>query len=414
MTTSILPSRYKINGLLDSKNEVMNNIEKICNACGTFMTYDIHQGLWSVVINKAESTVSKHFDDSNIIGPIQVNGTSLLNLYNSVRVEFPLRDTADGTDFVQVTIPEVDRLANEPDNTMTLRLDVCNEPVQAEIIGLIELKQSRIDQIVTFKSDYSTLSLNAGDVITITNDIYQFNAKPFRVITLNEVDDADGSIKIEVTALAYDANVYDTSDLGRYIRSDRNGIKTIGAIGQPIVPQLYVFEQNVRPGIKVEATVPSGVVESMELWLSTNGTDYTQVGTEVPVGGGAFTAGDTVLFDYDKLSANSIWVKVRGMNSTTTGPFSDAATFVGFVPVQTTDAVSNNTSVLDDSGNILPMLGLSAMLALLNGLINGDTGPNSIIDTANLSTSDTWDGSHKFVQSTAPTTAVSGDIWFKI
>lgn len=414
MTTSILPSRYKINGLLDSKSEVMSNIEKICNSCGTFMTYDIHSGLWSVVINKAESTVTKHFDNSNIVGAIQVNGTSLLNLYNSVRVEFPLRDTADGMDFVQVTIPEADRLANEPDNTMTLRLDMCNEPVQAEIIGLIELKQSRIDQVITFTSDYSTLSLNAGDIITVTNDIYQFNAKPFRVITLNEVDDDAGTIKIQITALAYDANVYDTSDLGRYIRSDRNGIKTIGAIGQPIVPQIYVFEQSVRPGIKVEAVVPSGVVETMELWLSTDGTNFTQIGTEYPENATAFTAGDIVLFDYDKLSANSIWVKVRGMNSTTSGPFSDTAVYVGFVPVQTTDAISNNTSVLDDSGNILPLLGTAAMLALLNGLINGDTGPNSIIETANLSTDDTWDGAHKFVQSTAPATAVSGDIWFKI
>lgn len=379
MTTSTLPARYKINGLLDTKDPVFDNIEKICNACGTFMTYDIHEGKWSVIINKAETTIAKAFDDSNIVGAIQVNGTSVLNLYNSVRVEYPLRDTADGTDFVSVEIPAGDRYANEPDNVLQIRLDMCNEPVQAEIIGLIELKQARIDQIITFQSDYSTLNLNAGDLITVTNDIYQFSAKQFRVITLKEIDSDDGSIRIEVTALAYDANVYDTSDLGRYIRSDRNGIKGIGAIGQPDLPVIYEFEVDVRPRITVEAVVPSGIVESMELWYSSDNTNFTLVGTEYPVGGVSFNPGDTVTFDYDKIPSSNIYVKIRGMNSTTTGPWSTTASFLSYVPVQTTDAVTDNTSLIDSGAPLATLLGLPLLLKALDSFLNGNQNMGNVV-----------------------------------
>lgn len=385
MTTSTLPARYKINGLLDTKRPVMENLEKICNACGTFMTYDIHQGLWGVVINKTEATVAKAFTDANIIGPVQVQGTSILNLYNKVRVEFPLRDTADGTDFIEIEIPSGDRYPNEPDNVLQIRLEMCNEPVQAEIIGLIELKQSRIDQIVTFETDYSTLNLNAGDIISVTHDLYQFSAKQFRVITLKEVDGDDGSIRIEVTALAYDANVYDTSDLGRYIRSDRNGIRGIGSIGQPNEPTLTVYDQVARPGIEVEAVVPSGIVESMELWLSSDNSNFKLIATEYPTGGGTFNSGDTVVFDYDALDGQNIYVKVRGMNSTTTGPFSTVDSFLGYVPKQTTDAVGNSTDVTDSSGNsLLGTLSASALIALIKGLMEDNaSGSGSLYNGFN-------------------------------
>jgi hypothetical protein len=363
MATSVLPARYKINGILDTKVPVMSNLETLCNSCGSFMSYDIHTGEWSVVINTTGSSV-KLFNNSNIIGPIQVSGTSLQNLYNRVRVEFPLRDTSDGTDYIEIVIPDEDRYPNEPDNTLQITLQMCNEPVQATIIGLIELKQSRIDQIVTFISDYSTLSLNAGDIITVTNDIYQFSAKPFRIISLKEVDTESGSIQIEITALAYDSNVYSTADLGRFIRTDRNGIVGIGSISAPITPVIYSFAQDVRPGIVIETVVPAGIVESMEFWVSTDNTNFVLVGTEVPTGGGTFASGDTVTLEYNQVASSNYFVKTRGMNSTTAGPFSPVVSLIAFVPVQTTAAIKDGSTTLLNSsgGSLATALGIATLV----------------------------------------------------
>jgi hypothetical protein len=350
----------------------MENLESICVACGTFLSYDVQQGKWAVIINRVGSAVA-NFNDSNILGPIQVNGTGLRDLYNSVTVEYPLRDTVDETDFVTVSIPALDRFANEPDNELKINMSMCNEPVQAQLLALIELKQSRIDQIVTFNTDYSMLSLNAGDIISVTNTLYGFSSALFRVITLKEVDSDDGSIQIEITALQYDANVYSTADLTRYIRSDRNGITGIGAIAQPIAPVLYVFNQDQRPGIQVEAVVPAGIIERMELWLSPDGSSYNWIQNFLAPPGGTLTPGDTVLFDYDSLDSQNIYVKVRGMNSTTAGPFSVADSFLSFVPQQITAAVNANTGVLSSGSNILTTVTLTTLLSALNSLIRDNS-----------------------------------------
>lgn len=371
MTTSILPARYKINGLINTDRDVMENMEQLCLACGSFLSYDLHAGKWAVIINQAGNSV-RSFDNSNIIGPIQVNGTSLNDLYNAVSIEYPLRDTVDQTDFVQVAIPVGDRYDNEPDNVLKISMNMMNEPVQAEILALIQLKQSRIDQVITFQSDYSVLNLNAGDIISVTNDIYQFNAKPFRIISLREVDTDSGAIQIEITALAYDANVYDISDLGRYIRSDRNGIKSIGALGTPLQPVIYIYAQDRRPGMQVEAVVPSGIVESMELWLSSDNSTFNLIVTLSAPPGQPFTAGSTVLFDYDQLESQNIYVKVRAVNATTTGPFSAVRSFLSFVPQQITDVIGQTSKIQESNGTISPLLiTMPLLLSLLDGLNAG-------------------------------------------
>ena len=377
-TASVLPARYKINGLIDTGQNVMQNLTALATSAGTFIGYDVHEGKWSVIINRASSSV-KSFNDTNIVGAMQVNGTGLDELYNSVTIEFPLRDTADAMDIIKISIPAGDRNPNEPDNDLQIRLDQVNEPVQAEIIGLIELKQARLDMIVTFDADYTAVSVNAGDVIDITNTVYGWTGKLFRVITMEEIDDEVGNLYFRLTCLEYDANVYDTSDIGRYIRQDSTGIKAIGAIGTPAVPTIYNFTYDQRPGLLLEAVAPTGVVENIEFWLSTNGTDYTLIGTVPPEGGGTFSSGDSITLDYDQVDNANYYVKVRGMNSTTTGPFSTAAVLSAFTPVQITGAIGPNSDVVNSSNqSLLGLLGSNVLIALIKQLMeDGNVAPGN-------------------------------------
>ena len=64
-----LADRYQINGLLDTARPVMENIEKLCSAAGSWLSYDIHEGKWGVVINTTGTSVAS-FDDTNILGSI--------------------------------------------------------------------------------------------------------------------------------------------------------------------------------------------------------------------------------------------------------------------------------------------------------------------------------------------------------
>lgn len=376
-----LDARYSINGVISTDKTVLQNLETLAGAAGSWISYDIHDGKWSVVINQAGSSIFS-FNDSNIIGSIAVGGTGLTDLYNSVNVQFPHIDLNDELDYVSVTIPAEDRNANEPDNQLQIQYDILNDPVQAELLGLIELKQSRVDKTIRFTTDFSALGLKAGDLIDITSSIYGFTNKVFRIIEISESDSEEGNIYLDITALEYDANVYSNDDITRYARSNSTGIVTIGAIGIPGTPTVNKFESNARPRIVAESTSPTGIVEAMEFWLTTDvppavtddaNRSYSLLRTVYPVTGNTFAFGETVTLDYDNLNASNFLIKTRGINKDTSGPFSTPTGTVFYAPVQTTNAVDANTIVSDGAGgNLLSALALTTLLGNLDKLFNSN------------------------------------------
>jgi len=173
---------------------------------------------------------------------------------------------------------------------------------------------------------------------------------------------------------------------------------------------------------------------------------YNLLGTVSPSVGNVFTFGSQVDFEFAGTLANTFYVKTRGINSQTAGLFSNVAT-TSYTPVQVPDALNDNTEVLNGSGtNILSTLGVSALLALLNGLFQGNTttgsswgnalassqaGVSSIVAGSNISISNStgvvtisstgtggsslWQGAARYVSSTEPTGSFNnGDVWFKV
>ena len=370
-----LADRYQINGLIDTANPVLQNAEAILSAAGSWLSYDSHLGQWGIVINRVDAPVAA-FDNSNIIGSISVNGTGLTELYNEVKVEFPHKELKDSADFYNIQVPTAaipadwtafSRNANEPDNVLNLTYDIINEPIQAQMLGLIELKQSRLDRVIQFTTDYSYYNIKAGDIVTVTNDLFGFNAQEFRVITVREQQGEEAALQLAITALEYNATVYSIADLYRFTRSDANGIITIGSIGQPGTPIVNKVETDARPRLLISSTAPTGIVEGLEYWLTTDvgipedaNRSYTLIGVRRPEGGGVFTSGTSVTLEYTTSSGNFL-VKTRGFNTQTVGLFSTPSGLIEFAPVQTTDLITEETSVAG-------LLGTLAVTTLLNTL----------------------------------------------
>jgi hypothetical protein len=220
MSTTI-SGLFNINGVVSTDKSVMQNVNMLANAVGCWVTYDIAVGKWSVVINRAGSSVAS-FNDGNIIGGINITGTGVSELYNAVTIQFPHKDLRDQTDYIDYELDPALRFPNELDNTLNISLDLINDPIQAEYIAVSELKQSRIDKVVTFRTDYTNLGLKAGDLIDVTNSHYGYTNKVFRITKMEE-DDAEGLV-IAITALEYDADVYSTAGLTRKIREKKTGI----------------------------------------------------------------------------------------------------------------------------------------------------------------------------------------------
>ena len=380
----VLQDRYQINGLLDTANPVLQNIEKVCNATASWLSYDNNEGKWGVIINKAGTSVAS-FNDNNILGTVSVSGTGLQDLKNSVKVEFARSELRDSADFVNIALTAGDYNANEIDNPLPLTYDIINEPVQAKLLGFIELKQSRVDKVIQFQSDFSYINLKPGDIIDVTDSRLTFSAKLFRIISISEVQEDGGALSVDITALEYDAGVY-ALDLDRYVVSDQDGIVAIGSIGTPGTPQVTEIEKDARPRIIVESTAPTGIVEGMEFWLTTDvgvaedsNRSYRLIATTRPTGGGTYGSGTTVTLDYDSLGTTNFIIKTRGINDVTVGPFSTPSGSVFFAPVQTTNAIDANTSMFDSSGGLLAGLALVQLAGKLLDLFGGDTG-SSLFD----------------------------------
>ena len=379
-----LPNRYQINGLVDTDENVLENAENLCSAAATWLTYDTQAGVWGVVINKAASSVAS-FSDANVLGSIGVGGTGLTDLYNSVKVEFPHRDLRDSSDFIKIEIPANERNANEPDNTLVITYDNINEAVQAELLGFIELKQSRVNLMVDFEVDYSYIGLKAGDVVDLTNSSLNFTSKLFRVITVTESQSDDG-ITLKISALEYDADVYSVISITRFTRSNADGIITIGSIGEPSIPQITKFENNARPRVQMESLSPTGVVEGMEFWLSNDvnsaesARSYTLLTTKRQVNAETFPANTNVIADVDSLDTSEFVIKTRGVNSVVTGPFSDPSVTVVYAPKQVTNAIDPNTDALDNTGALATALGVLTLLNNLDDIYAGFTGGEGLFD----------------------------------
>jgi len=371
MGVSSTTSSFNFNGVISTDNTVMQNLVTMTNAAGAWLTYDSNRGQWAVIINRAEPSRAS-FDDSNIVGSINLTSTGLLDLYNSVRVNFPHEDLNDVRDFVRYQIPNQDLLPNEPDRELAIEYDIFNDPVQADILAITELKQSRVDLVITFSTNYNAIGLKPGDVIDVTSSMYGFAQKKFRVITVAESDSEEGNIVLDITALEYSDNVYDLSDLNRFTRSDLNGIASIGEIGAPSIPELVITAVDRRPRVNISVLVPGNApVESMELWYSSNNLNFERVVTQLAPDG-TFAVGSTVTFEHIPRVTGNMFYRVRGANSTTTGLFSATASGV-FNPTQLTDAIDEDTAMFQNGLLLSLLLGLPDLLKGLDTFLGGST-----------------------------------------
>ena len=248
---------FVINGVIDTSKNVLSNIDALCQASGCWITYDVSIGQWAVIINNTGSSVFS-FDNSNIIGSITISGTGINDLYNSVTVQYPLQDLAGDIDYANLTIDPSLRFPNENDNNLSLQTNLINNPVQAQFMGQIALKQNRIDKVISLTTDFGAIGLKAGDIIDVTEDMYGYTNKLFRVITIDEDDAADGSIQLSITALEYDASVYDASGLTYTNAASASGIVPANS-NSNIQAQNAASNTNLVYSFKTGQTIATGV-----------------------------------------------------------------------------------------------------------------------------------------------------------
>ena len=217
---------FTINGLVDTNKGVWANAEALAGASAAYLTWDPYIFKYGVVINEP-GVSTRSFNDNNIIGAMTVTETPFDEQYNSCEVRFPNKDIRDKIDTIKFTEPAINRFDNEPDNKLDIQFDFVNDPIQADVIAITELKQSRVNKTISFSTDFTNLDVAAGDVIDVTNSYWGWDQKLFRVVQITQTDTEDRQIILDIIAVEYDSEVYNYNNLSKYSRTIDVGVPNI-------------------------------------------------------------------------------------------------------------------------------------------------------------------------------------------
>jgi hypothetical protein len=330
--------RYRINGIVDTGQSCLNNINAMMIACDSWNQYNAALGQWSIVINKAETTAYA-FNDSNIIGEIRVSAFDITSSTNQIEAEFPSKQNRDQSDFVYYETPSGLMYPNEPVNKQSIQLSMVNDSVQAQYLASRILEQAREDLIVTISTAYVGIQVDAGDVVSITNSSYGWTAKLFRVMKVAEISLPDGNLGATFELNEYNAQVYDDRDITKYTPAPNTDLPDpsyFGTITPPTVassaPSAAVPSFNVQPYMSV-----ASFASYAEVWYSAFPTPTaTQIyfggTTALPSNGVPFVAGQTLPTVNLAIPAGDWYLFSRLVNGIATSQFSSASTVFNWRP----------------------------------------------------------------------------------
>jgi len=284
--------RYTMNGVIDTNRSVKENIDIICQNGGAWLSYNVNTGLWQPIPKRAatapELSSALQFSDDNIITGISISSTRLEDLYNSFEAEFFDKYNKDQKAYARLSLPDIQRNPNEPDNQLRLSLDFVNNSVQAELLGQIELRQSRDDLVIEFTSNDYGIQAQAGDVIGVSTELYDWAPKYFRVMRVKEIETDEGGLVANIQALEYNADVYSVEPITEFTTSANIGIGVFGAspnLPEPPVVVITEVDADVPvPFFQMQVQIPTtgGPYDEMELFITEGWDPIDITGSIVP------------------------------------------------------------------------------------------------------------------------------------
>ena len=231
---------------------------------------------------------SLEFSDDNIISGITISSTRLEDLYNKVEAEFYNRYNKDQRAYARNDLDSADRNPNEPDNQLRMSLDLVNNSMQADILGQLEMRQSRDDLVIEFTATHYGIQAQAGDIIAVTSELYDWAPKYFRVMRVKEIENEDASLTAQIQALEYNPDVYTIEPITEFSTSANIKIgNLISSRGLPKPETPVVSDENPNdsvPNFTFSINVPTtgGPFDETEIYVAEGWDPNSVTGKIIP------------------------------------------------------------------------------------------------------------------------------------
>ena len=366
--------RYRINGVLDTGQNVLSNLDQIMLACDSWNQYNAAKGQWSIVINKAQAT-DFYFDDSNIIGEIRVSAFDISASINQIQAQFPSKLNRDQSDYVYLNTPEELLFANEPVNKYTFDLSMVNDSVQAQYIANRMLEQAREDLIVNFSTTYNGIQVDAGDVIAVTNSAYGWDDKLFRVMKVSEISLPDGNLGASLELNEYNAQVYDDKDITAFSPSPNSNLSNPNFFSNLTAPTVANINTTATiPHFDFVCLVPStGRVTEITLFYTTvsspTTTDWEVWSVQTLANSQPFAPSTNLVFSNINLPTSTYYFSYKVANELGGSALSPISTGFSWSPNPTVTAVAG-TFLATFSPVVMQVPRNSSLVPSFTGLIS--------------------------------------------
>lgn len=328
--------RFKFNGVIDNKSNVLSTLQDIASCCDCLIKYNEIYGIWSVIVQTPSYSVAMDINNSNLTGAISVQTMDISNVYNIAQCQFPdiTLNSAFNTATVDLSVVDPALLyPNEPTNSQTIKLPLVNNNVQAQLLATRFLKAARLDLSIKVTINFIGLELEAGDIVTVTNANYGWVAKLFRVMQVTQNFQPDGSITVDLNLQEYDPNVYNDVSITQYIPPPNTGLPTPNTFGTLVAPTVVNSNPTAaNPNFQIVATsAPDGVTQYAEIWYSafSNPTTPQRIfagTTEIQSNGNPYNQNVALpAVTLNNIPAGNWYFFTRMVNSISTSPFSPAS-----------------------------------------------------------------------------------------
>ena len=364
--TTTSQQRYQFNGSLDTNIKIMSNLQSMADCCNCLIKYNEIMGQWGVIVQQPNNQIVMNLNDSNIVSAITVAPLDISNSFNVVEVSFPDKNQQDvfATASYDLAVLRPDLLfPNEPINKQTLNLYLVNNSVQAQYLANIYLEAAREDLQVMFDIDYTGLQLDSGDIVTVTNSNYGWNAKQFRIVKVVQKFSDTAQIATGLTLSEFNSAVYDDKNVTQFTPADDSGLPSPsiwGAIFPPVITVSNTSSSATTPYFTATITTPNvGIVQYAELWYSLylNPTTAQRIfygTTEINAEGNPYPNGqDMPSIIVTGISAGNYYFFTRMVNSLNQSAFSSASTILNWRPTtfQYNERYNNIAYANDSTGS---------------------------------------------------------------
>ena len=336
-------TRFRFDGVVDTSQSIMTNLQSMASCADCLIKYNEITAQWGVIVQQPTYTVAMDINDSNMTSAIIISPLDITASYNIAQVQFPDKTQLNSFNSATFDLAEIDPallFPNEPVNQQTITLPYVNDNVRAQLIANRFLKSCREDLQVQVNVNFVGLQLEAGDIVTLTNENYGWVAKLFRISKVVQSVENTGVITCALTLMEFNPAVYNDASITQFAPSDNTGIPNplfFGTIYAPTISNSQASAVNPSFDVNIKSS-STGIVQYAEVWYSAFATPTTS--QLIFAGTTAIQSnGDPYPSSYDlpavtltNIPAGNWYFFTRMVNSLGTSVYSSASTVLNWRP----------------------------------------------------------------------------------